>query len=157
MDDEFLNQYRQAPRPEFARQLQERIERPMYVRPSPLRQTIKRWSPALLAASVILAAVLIFTLPPARLLAQDFLGLFRVKKFAAITVDPARIKELKSTNLDIEKLVGDDVKVIKEPGKPVKVASPQEASKRVGYNVAVLSNVPQDAKLETYVQGEGAA
>lgn len=157
MDDEFLNQYRQAPRPEFARQLQERIERPMYVRPSPLRQTLKRWSPALLAASVILAAILIFTLPPARLLAQDFLGLFRVRKFAAITVDPQRIKQLDSANLDLEKLVGDQVHVNKEPGKPVQVASPQEAGKRAGFTVAVPTNLPQDAKLEVYVQGEGSA
>ncbi|MBI4674852.1 MAG: hypothetical protein HY741_24690 [Chloroflexi bacterium] len=156
MDDEFLTRYRENPRPEFARQLQERIERPMKLQKRTMRQTLLRWSPALLAASVIIAAVLVLTFPPAQALAQDFLNLFRVKKFAAITIDPARVNQLENANLDMEKLFADNVQILKEPGKPVKVASAQEAGKRAGFDLAIPSTLPQGAKLEAYVQGEGS-
>lgn len=120
------------------------------------RQNLVRWSPAFLAAVIVLAIVALFTLPPAQALAQDFLGLFRVKKFATITVDPARIKQLNNLNIDPEQLMANDVKVVKEPGKPVNVASVKEASDRVGYAVAVPSGLPADAKLQASVQGEGS-
>lgn len=155
MDDEFLTRYRENPRPEFARRLQERMERPM-VQKRTARQTLLRWSPALLAASVIVAAVLVLSFPPAQALAQDFLNLFRVKKFAAISVDPARASQLENINLDMEKLFAENVQVVKEPGKPVKMASAQEAGKRAGFNVAVPSALPENAKLEAYVEGEGS-
>ncbi len=116
-----------------------------------------RWSPAFIAAAVIVAAVLVLTMPPAQALAQDFLNLFRVKKFAAITVDPARANQLENTNLDMEKTFGDSVQALKEPGNPVAVDSVQAASERVGFNVAVPSAMPKNAKLKVSVQGEGAA
>jgi len=154
MDDEFLTRYRENPRPEFARQLQERMERPMAQKRT-ARQMLLRWSPALLAASVLVAAALVLTFPPAQALAQDFLNLFRVTKFAAITVDPARANQLENTNLDMEKLFAENVQVVKEPGKPVKVASAQAAGERAGFNVAVPAALPQNAKLEASVEGEG--
>ena len=154
MDDEFLNRYRQNPRPEFARQLQERIERPM--KNQTFGKKILRWSPALLAASVIVATVLVLTFPPAQAMAQDFLNLFRVKKFATITIDPARMNQLENTNLDFEKMFGESVNVTKEPGSPVVVDSVQAASERAGFNVAVPSAVAKSAKLKIAVEGEGA-
>lgn len=157
MDDEFLTRYQQDPRPEFARQLHERIERPMKNQNQTLQRKILRWSPALLAASVIVAAVLVLTFPPAQAMAQDFLNLFRVKKFAAITIDPARVNQLENTNLDMEKMFGDSVQVIREPGKPATVASVQAASERAGFNVAVPAAMPKSANLKVSVQGEGAA
>lgn len=157
MDDEFLTRYQQDPRPEFARQLHERIERPMKNQNQTLQRKILRWSPALLVASVIVAAVLVLTFPPAQAMAQDFLNLFRVKKFAAITIDPARVNQLENTNLDMEKMFGDSVQVIREPGEPATVASVQAASERAGFNVAVPAAMPKSAKLKVSVQGEGAA
>jgi len=121
------------------------------------RQNLMRWSSALAAAVILVAAVMVVALPPTRALAQDFLNLFRVKKFAAISIDPARMKELDSLDIDTEKLLADNVQVIKEPGKPVTVASVQEAGERAGFSVAVPSNVPDNAKLKVSVQGEGSA
>jgi hypothetical protein len=157
MDDEFLKQYKQTPRAEFARQLQERIEPPMVKQPRTLRQNLTRWSPALIAASILVAAILIFTVPPAQLAAQGFLDLFRVKKFAAVTVDPSRLQQLNNIDLDTQKLISKEVHVIKEPGKPVQVNSPEAAGQRAGFHVAVPSAIPSNAKLEAYVQGEGSA
>lgn len=157
MDDEFLTRYHENPRPEFARQLQERIDQPMNTQNKTLGKNLLRWSPAFLAASVILAAVLVLTFPPAQALAQDFLSLFRVKKFAAITFDPARMSQLENTDLDMEKLFADNVQVTQEPGKPVKVDSVQAASERAGFTVALPEAMPKSAKLQISVQGAGAA
>lgn len=159
MDDQFLKQYREPPRPEFARQLQERMDGGTMnvVKQNTWRRNVIRWSPALIAVTIVLASVLILTVPPARVLAQDFLNLFRVKKFATITVDPARMKQLDNLNIDTEKLFADNVQVLKEPGKPVSVASAEEAGKRAGFAVAVPSDLPKGAKLQASVQGEGSA
>lgn len=154
MDDEFLTHYQENPRTEFARQLQERIERPM--KNQPLSKKLVRWSPAFIAASVLVAAALLFTFPPAQALAQDFLNLFRVKKFAAIAIDPARMNQLEKSNLDFEKMFGENVQVLKEPGKPTQVDSVKQAGERARFQVAVPAAMPKKAKLKAFVQGAGA-
>lgn len=120
------------------------------------RQNLMRWSPALIAATIVLALVLVISLPPTRALAQDFLNLFRVKKFATITIDPARMKQLDNLELDTEKLLADNVEILQEPGKPVQVESVQAASERAGFAVAVPSALPKNARLQVSVQGEAA-
>lgn len=159
MDDEFLKHYRMTPRAEFARQLQIQLKGESVDMPKPKtwRQNLMRWSPALLAVTLLVAAVLLFSLPPTRALAQDFLNLFRVKKFAAIQIDPARMSQFENLDIDTEQLFADKVQVLQEPGKPVKVASVQEASERAGFAVAVPSALPNNAKMEAYVQGAAAS
>lgn len=158
MDDQFLKQYRQAPRPEFARELQDKIQGDtMQAQPKTLRRKLARYSPALIAAAILVAAVLILSLPPTRALAQDFLNLFRVQRFATITIDPQRMEELKNLDFDAEKLLaGNNAKVV-EPKKPIKVESPQEASERAGFTVAVPATVPNGATLQVMVQDAGSA
>ena len=137
-DDEFLTRYRQAPRPEFARRLQDRLEQgeTMNTKRNWL-QTLVRWSPAALAAAIVLAAVPLFTFPPAQAWAQGFLDVFRVKKFATITIDPSRMEQAQEPGCERAALLSDDVKVIKDPGKPVNVQSVADAGKRAGFTVAV--------------------
>lgn len=157
MDDQFLKQYRESPRPEFARQLQDKLNGETVMQTQKTwRQSFKRWSPAFIAAAILLALVFVVSLPPTRALAQDFLDLFRVKKFATITIDPARMKQLDNLDVDTEKLFADNVQVLQEPGKPVQVASVEEAAQRAGFQVAAPSQVPQGAKLQVAVQGAGA-
>lgn len=159
MDDEFLKHYRITPRAEFARQLQSQLKGESVYMPKQKtwRQNLMRWSPALVAATLLVAAVLLFSLPPTRALAQDFLNLFRVKKFAAIQIDPARMSQFENLDIDTEQLFADKVQVLQEPGKPVQVASVQEASERAGFAVAVPSALPNNAKMKAYVQGAAAS
>lgn len=158
MDDQFLKQYRESPRSEFARELQDKLNGETIMQTQKTwRQNLMRWSPAFIAAAILLALVLVVSLPPTRALAQDFLDLFRVKKFATINIDPARMKQLDKLNVDTEKLFADNVQVLQEPGKPVQVASVKEAAQRAGFDVAVPSQAPQGAKLQVSVQGAGAA
>jgi hypothetical protein len=157
MDDQFLKEYRKAPRQEFARALEARIEGgSSMVRKNSFGQGLKRWSPALIAAALIVAAILVVTLPPTRALAQDFLNLFRVQKFATLAIDPARVSELEDLDFDPETLLSGNFEKVIDPGKPVVVGSTQEASERVGYAVAVPATLPEGAKLKVSVQGEGA-
>lgn len=162
MDDEFIKRYHDAPRSEFSEKLYERIDHSMTnqnqaTTAHPVRRSLFRWSPALAVASLALIAVLLFSFAPARALAQDFLNLFRVKKFAAITVDPSRVQQL-DDKVDWEALLSENMHINKDPGKPQLVASPEEASQRVGFEVKVPTVLPRgDVKLETYVQGEGSA
>ena len=93
--DDFLNQFRKEPNPEFAKRLYERINQPMERKANTQlsRRIAGAWKPALVGAAVVLAAVLAFS-PSARVMAQNFLDMFRVKNFAAVKVDPARMAQI---------------------------------------------------------------
>lgn len=157
MDDEFLKRYYATPRAEFSQNLYERINRQMNTQTVYNGHTsLWRWGGAFLAAALVIATLLLVTLAPARALAQDFLNLFRVKKFAAITIDPARLEQFESGEINWEQLWTENVQVVKEAGKPQKVADPDEASRRVGFPLRVPTELlGGDVALETYVQDEG--
>lgn len=129
----------------------------MKPQPKTLRRRLARYTPALIAAALIVAAVLVMSLPPTRALAQDFLNLFRVKRFATISIDPQRIQELEGLQLDAEKLLSRNNARVVEPKKPVEVASVQEASERAGFSVAVPATVPNGAALQVLVEDAGLA
>jgi hypothetical protein len=153
--DDFLNKFRKEPSPEFSRRLYQRINQPMEAKPEKLRLSVL-WKPALAAAGVMLALVLVFS-PSARAMAQDFLNLFRVKRFTAISVDQTRVAELEQNRVDIQSLLSSSTEVLKDPGEPVTVDGPQAAAQLAGLMVRVPTNVPSGYALyKTYVQGAGS-
>ena len=91
-------------------------------RPS-TRLSLMRWSPALLGVGALLMVVAVLAFPPAQAAAQGFLDLFRVRRFSAITVDPARLQQIQNTNIDFESIISNNVKRIKDPGKPQTAAN----------------------------------
>ncbi|HEY3342051.1 MAG TPA: hypothetical protein VGK81_08540, partial [Anaerolineae bacterium] len=114
------------------------------------------WKPAAAAAGVLLALALVFS-PSARAMAQDFLNLFRVKRFAAITVNQARMTELAQNKVDIQSLISSNTEVLKDPGQPVTVDTPQAAAQLAGLTVRTPSSVPPGYSLsKIYVQGAGS-
>lgn len=103
-----------------------------------------------LAAFVILFASLAF--PSVRAAAGDFLGLFRVQKFAPISVSPeqmALLQQLGEQGLQ----PGEFVSTL-EPGSPQEVASLDEAAAMTGYSPARLRD--RDLPTTVYVTGAGA-
>jgi hypothetical protein len=123
VSDEFLSELREEPRPEFAGALHARLsqidEQARERRaPSPLR----RLAPALAGSALVAVVALAFTLEPVRAAAREFLDLFRVKRFAAVPVDPARLERLARGGLDLKALVADQVQVVVPPEKPQEVA-----------------------------------
>src|SRR5712692_7512733 len=99
MEDNFLSKHRRLPRAEFAKALYERIDRPMENQGLGTRAALLRWSPNLAALAGLLLVGLVFIYPPAQAAAQDFLNLFRVRRFSAIAVDPARLEQIKNTKI----------------------------------------------------------
>ena len=149
--DDFLTTYREAPRKAFANQLFERINEPMKI--SRLHQ-ISRWTPVLAGAGALLLALLVFSYPPAQAWAQGFLDLFRVRRFAAITIDPARMEQIANSKIDFESLLGSNVQVVKK-GQAQSASSAQAAAQSAGFHVYVPGKLPAGAELtQMQVVGE---
>jgi hypothetical protein len=130
MNDQFLNEQRRDPDPAFARSLRERLRA---LEDEPARRP--RWQPALAWAAGVAVVAALFTLPAVRVAAQNALDLFRVRSFAAVEVDEARIEKLKALHAGS----GDDPMAmmfekqdVQEPGKPQEFASADEAASVAG-------------------------
>lgn len=102
-----------------------------------------------LAALVVVAAL--FTLAPVQAAASQFLGLFRVRKFAAISVNPASLQNLDMVSGQIDRLLSDEVTFAQEPSDPVAVASAAEASQKANIPVRLPTALTSAPRLT--VQG----
>ena len=149
MSDDFLSRLREEPRPEFKDRLEGRLheiderERERRLAPSPYR----RFVPALAGASLVAALALAFTLEPVRAAAREFLDLFRVKRFAAVPVDPARFEKLAKGGLDFKSLVADQIEVVVAPQEPEVVGSPEAGAVVVGITARQPSVLPRQSEL----------
>jgi hypothetical protein len=147
--DDFLSRLRDEPAPEFDERLAERLraidaqERERRLAPSPWR----RFTPVLAGAGVVAALALAFTLEPVRAAAREFLDLFRVKRFAAVPVDPQRLERLAQGGLDFKTLVADQVQVVVAPQEPVEVASPEAGAVEAGIVAHLPTVLPRRAAL----------
>ena len=132
MDDQFMLGAWRRPRPDFVRQVRERLDR-QDLEMAVVRRPRPVWRAAAYAAAVLLA-VGAFTLPSVRAGAAAFLDLFRVVNFAPVAVNPERVKDLatRSQGLDLKSLLGDAVQVLKQSGPPQQVADAQAAGAAAG-------------------------
>jgi hypothetical protein len=166
MDDRFLNELRREPDPGFTRALRERLrahaEGGSAEDDAPARGF--RLLPALASAASIAAIALVFTVPAVRVAAQNALDLFRVRTFAPIEIDDARLDQLRALHdqlgQDPAMLVLDKQEVLKEPGKPVEYPSADLAGSAAGLPGlrqprGPLPNGMRFTKAE--VTGEGSA
>jgi hypothetical protein len=152
MDDRFLKDARQEPRPEFARNLRERL-RAQESRAEVRRKAPARFVPALGGLAAVLIAVGLFSIPAVRATAQGFLDLFRVRNFAAVTVDPARLQQIKNQTLDVESILGQP-ETIQDPG-PLRVfTNATEAASATGYVLKQAPMVNGFVPDSTFVRGE---
>jgi len=152
MDDRFLKDARKDPRPEFARDLRERL-RSLETAHEAHAARRPRFSPAFAAAFALLAVVGLFSIPAVRVSAQAFLDLFRVQNFAAVKVDPARLAQLRNTQMSVEAILGKP-EVVQDPG-PLRVyTSVRDAAVATGYPVREVTGVPGVTADTTYVRGE---
>jgi hypothetical protein len=155
VSDDFLSRLREEPRPEFEERLGERLreidaqERERRLRPGPYR----RLAPALAGVGLAAALAFAFTLEPVRAAAREFLDLFRVKRFAAVPVDPQRLARIAEGGLDLKTLVGDQVQVVVPPEKPEAVSSPEAGGIVAGIQVRQPAYVPRAAALAEVLVG----
>ncbi|HSD28879.1 MAG TPA: hypothetical protein VLL75_16380, partial [Vicinamibacteria bacterium] len=149
MSDDLLSRLREEPRPEFRDGLEERLrevdarERERRSAPGPWR----RFAPALAGVGLVAALALAFTLEPVRAAAREFLDLFRVKRFAAVPVDPQRLERLARGGVDFNSLVADQVQVVVAPQEPEEVASPEAGAVEAGIVAHLPTVLPRRTEL----------
>lgn len=150
MDDEFLTQFRKEPRAEFARSLYRRISPPAA---NPITQERSRWMewrlwrPALAGAAALIVLAGLVMVPDVRVAAQEFLNLFRVRRFVAVSVDASRFEQLENSQVDLRALIGASTEIIEKPGEPQVASSAEEAGHLAGITVRTPSVLPQSYSL----------
>jgi hypothetical protein len=145
VNDDFLSAFREDPRPEFTQKLWDRLQKIDAEGKVP-----RAWWPGgpLLAGATLLALIAsMVSLPPARAAARSFLDLFRVKRFAAVPVDPERLARLREGKLDLKTLVGEQVEVLTPARGPEVVETPEVAAELTGLVLKRPTTLPRDAAL----------
>ncbi|MCE9628026.1 MAG: hypothetical protein K8R56_08930 [Candidatus Eisenbacteria bacterium] len=155
-DDRFLHEQRRAPAPGYARSLRERLRQTEDAPPQSFR-----WQPLLAAAAAVAVGVMLFTVPAVRVAAQNALDLFRVRTFAAVEIDPERMKKLEGLKDDDSgsmQLFERDASM-QEPGKPVEYPSADLAASAAGLpGLRKPGTVPEGMQFQTaIVTGTGEA
>lgn len=113
----------------------------------------KQYAPRWAMLGVIVALfIAVFSMPAARALASDFLGLFRVQKFAAISIDPAQLERLEE--MDLEGLFPGELTMLAEPTEPTAVDSLEQAANSVGYTPQTIASFGESDEI--MVSGGGA-
>jgi hypothetical protein len=110
----------------------------------------RRFVAAGLALVAIMALLLSF--PAVRAAAGEFLGLFRVQKFAPISVSPQQAALLE--RLGEEGLMPGEFVITQEIGEPETVDNPEAATDVVGFRPKTLPN--RGELMRTYVMSGGA-
>lgn len=96
----------------------------------------RTWRPALAGSLLVALVISVLAIAPLRTAASEFLGIFRVRKFAVVSFDPARVRDLASFE--------EQVFAQPEVGNlnPVEVGSAEEAGRLAGFHVLVPTHVP---------------
>jgi hypothetical protein len=150
MDDARLDALRAEPTADFAERLRTTLRR--HELAATPRQ---RWPFVRIAASAAAVAVMaaLFSVPAVRASAQSFLSLFRVVNVVAVPVDVRRMDTLKQ--LDLPRLIGDSVQLVRDGGSPVPMPSLEQAGATAGFTVHVPGWLPSAARIvELEVRGE---
>ena len=157
MDDQFLYDFREDPSPEFAEKLRRKLSNQRV-----LTQTIHSpiWRrPVVVAASAAAVFLIALSFPAVRAVAQQFLDLFRVQRFVAISADSERLKQIRqiaNEGFDLKSLLSRNVKVVKEPGQLQPVDSLAAAEQLTGLTVQLPATLPGEVVQEQMlVGGEG--
>ncbi len=138
--DDFLNEFREEPRAEFATSLYARLRR-LDDEESDRAPIRARWRPLLIGATAVASLALLFSFPGMRATAQDFLDMFRVKRFVAVPVDPERVAQLREGKIGIANLLGNGIEELSRPSAPMVVRSVAEASAAAAMPVMVPTYV----------------
>jgi hypothetical protein len=161
MNDDFLGGLREEPSPKFKAQLRERLRRQdeeggaeesmtWQVAPGAGRP---RWP--FLVGGVLAAAVVALVVSPAvRASANAFLDLFRVRRFAVVSVDPARLERLESGSIGLKELLADNVESIHPPGPPKVFGDVASAGLAAGFPIRVPTALPAGLVADTVTVGD---
>jgi hypothetical protein len=106
-----------------------------------------------LGATLVLLVVALFSLPAVRAAASDFLGLFRVEKFAPISVSPQQmvlLEQIAEQGLHPGRLV-----MTGEPAEPQAVPSVAGAEALIGFRPRQIPALGEPASVQVEQGGSG--
>lgn len=155
MDDRFLKDLHEAPRPAFARALRGRLRR---LETDDARPAF-RLSATMTAAAALVVVAGLFLLPSVRASAHAFLEIFRVRQFTAVRFDPERLEKLRALkNRDRALLMFDETEVLRDPGRPQHYPSLEAAAAAAGLTARRVTDLPRGLVADSvFLEGEGEA
>ena len=106
------------------------------------RMTTRRWRAAWATVAALLVVSLFVLYPPLRTAASEFLGVFRVRKFAAIPVNLSALENNPTFANILETALSDQVEVTRAPGPLTSTESAEEASALAGFAVRLPTWLP---------------
>lgn len=157
MDDRFLTELKQRPPAGFEAHLLERLRGLDEETELSRGGWFAGWRRGLWLAAAAAAVAVVLLVPSLRVSAQSFLDLFRVQRFVAVEVDPARMEQLDKMDDSPMRIFGETLEE-RDPGPPVQVADEGEATARAGFAVATPAEVPSGLTRDSIrVHGDAAA
>ncbi len=115
-----------------------------------------RWRPAAIGVSAVVILAILFSFAPVREAAADFLGLFRVRKFAVIPIDPAKGQQIETLAQMAEEGRFGAPTFVRQPGAEQTVSDAAQATTLAGFAVRTPADLPGGATSEIRVS-EGPA
>ena len=104
--------------------------------------------------TAVLFIAVLFSFPAVRATASDFLGLFRVQKFAPISISPGQMATLEQ--LAEEGMAPGDLRINHEPGALTPVDSLIEAGFQTGLDVRTIAGLGDPADIAVVDGGDGS-
>jgi hypothetical protein len=104
-------------------------------------------------ATLVILFAIALAFPSVRAAANEFLGLFRVQKFAAISISPdqiAMLEEVANSGLTPGELV-----IVNEPGEARSVESVNEARVNTGLEARTISKLGEPSAIRVMDGGDG--
>jgi hypothetical protein len=116
-----------------------------------------RWRPVSIGVTAAICLAILFSFAPVRQAAADFLGIFRVRKFAAIAVDPAQAQRLEDVARSLDEGAFGRPTTVREAGSPQPVIDATQASASAGFPVRTPTALPDEASLRSFETQMGPA
>jgi hypothetical protein len=104
--------------------------------------------------TAVLFIAILFSFPAVRAAASDFLGLFRVQKFAPISISPGQMAVLEQ--MAEEGMAPGDLRINHEPGALMPVGSLIEAGIETGLDVRTITDLGDPAEIAVVDGGDGS-
>lgn len=114
-----------------------------------------RWKFAWAGMAALIVLSLFVFYPPLRTAASEFLGVFRVRKFAALPINVSNLEDNPSLAQVLQTALAEQVEVTGEPTPPILVSSAEEASQHAGFDVRVPAWLPDGYNVEPHMTVEG--
>jgi anti-sigma factor RsiW len=125
-------------------------------RTAPRTAWAARWRPVAIGLAVLVLIGVAISFAPVRHAAAEFLGIFRVRKFAVIPVDPARLEQLAGLQDLAQEMIG-EMTTLREAGPAQQVADAAAAASLAGFPVCTPTYLPDGMTRQSFTVEAGPA